>query len=156
MANASESKSAASPAASIQSGSDEYKPLDFHTFGRAYNTALAGANVNVQIAMRLAGPEVSSLCDRAPPILRASSLFRCLEAFTTTTARLRDPADGVVAKTGHVELDSVLPDGAEVRIPASTSDEAPLADVRALEAGSVNSPCKRSCPTARKYRRCYC
>jgi integrase len=44
----------------IQSGSDEYKPLDFHSFRRAYNTALAGANVNVQIAMRLAGHRSAS------------------------------------------------------------------------------------------------
>jgi hypothetical protein len=41
----------------IQSGSGELRPLDFHSFRRAYNTALADANVNVnvQTAMRLAG-----------------------------------------------------------------------------------------------------
>src|SRR6185369_6989821 len=30
-------------------------PVDFHSFRRAFNTALAGANVNVQRAMHLAG-----------------------------------------------------------------------------------------------------
>jgi hypothetical protein len=40
----------------IQSGSSQLRPLDFHSFRRAYNTALADANVNVQTAMRLAGP----------------------------------------------------------------------------------------------------
>jgi hypothetical protein len=39
----------------IQSGSTELRPLDFHSFRRAYNTALADANVNMQTAMRLAG-----------------------------------------------------------------------------------------------------
>ncbi len=39
----------------IQAGSDEQRPLDFHSFRRAYNTALADAGVNVQTAMRLAG-----------------------------------------------------------------------------------------------------
>lgn len=39
----------------IQAGSAEHRPLDFHSFRRAYNTALADANVNVQTAMRLAG-----------------------------------------------------------------------------------------------------
>jgi integrase len=39
----------------IQSGSSQLRPLDFHSFRRAYNTALADANVNVQTAMRLAG-----------------------------------------------------------------------------------------------------
>ena len=39
----------------IQSGSDDLKPLDFHSFRRAFNTALAVAGVNVQTAMRLAG-----------------------------------------------------------------------------------------------------
>lgn len=39
----------------IQSGSDQYLPLDFHSFRRAYATGLARAGVNVQQAMRLAG-----------------------------------------------------------------------------------------------------
>ena len=45
----------ASEAVPIQSGSSELRPLDFHSFRRAYDTALADANVNVQTAMRLAG-----------------------------------------------------------------------------------------------------
>jgi integrase len=39
----------------IQTGSSERRPLDFHSFRRAFNTALADAGVNVQAAMRLAG-----------------------------------------------------------------------------------------------------
>lgn len=39
----------------IQVGSGELRPCDFHSFRRAYNTALADAGVNVQTAMRLAG-----------------------------------------------------------------------------------------------------
>jgi hypothetical protein len=39
----------------IQSGSSQRRPLDFHSFRRAYDTALADANVNVQNAMPLAG-----------------------------------------------------------------------------------------------------
>jgi hypothetical protein len=39
----------------IQAGSEDNRPLDFHSFRRAYNTALADAGVNVQTAMRLAG-----------------------------------------------------------------------------------------------------
>jgi len=39
----------------IQAGSENYLPLDFHSFRRAYNTGLARAGVNVQTAMRLAG-----------------------------------------------------------------------------------------------------
>jgi integrase len=70
----------------IQSGSDEYKPLDFHSFRRAYNTALADAGVNVQTAMRLAGHRNASTHMRyvllaetletpfaALPVLRESS-----------------------------------------------------------------------------------
>jgi integrase len=61
------------------------KPLDFHSFRRAYNTALAGANMNVQIAMRLAGhrsasthmrymlftDELSALAQALPVLLKA-------------------------------------------------------------------------------------
>ncbi len=39
----------------IQAGSDQYLPLDFHSFRRAYSTGLARAGVNVQTAMKLAG-----------------------------------------------------------------------------------------------------
>jgi len=39
----------------IQSGSAELKPLDFHSFRRAFNTALADVGLNIQTAMRLAG-----------------------------------------------------------------------------------------------------
>jgi integrase len=39
----------------IQSGSNDFLPLDFHSFRRAYNTALADEGVNVQEAMALAG-----------------------------------------------------------------------------------------------------
>ena len=39
----------------IQAGSAELRPLDFHSFRRAFNTGLAAAGVNVQMAMRLAG-----------------------------------------------------------------------------------------------------
>ncbi len=31
-------------------------PVDFHSFRRAFNTALADAGVSIQTAMRLAGP----------------------------------------------------------------------------------------------------
>ena len=44
----------------IQSSSDQLRPADFHSFRRAYNTALADANLNVQTAMRLAGPRNDS------------------------------------------------------------------------------------------------
>jgi integrase len=44
----------------IQSGSDEFKALDFHSFRRAFNTALAAAGVNVQQAMALAGHRSAS------------------------------------------------------------------------------------------------
>jgi uncharacterized protein (DUF1778 family) len=39
----------------IQAGSAELKPLDFHSFRRAFNTALADVGLNIQTAMRLAG-----------------------------------------------------------------------------------------------------
>jgi len=39
----------------IQAGSETFKPLDFHSFRRSFNTALAAAGVNVQQAMALAG-----------------------------------------------------------------------------------------------------
>lgn len=39
----------------IQSGSSELKPLDFHSFRRQFNTALAASGLNVQQAMALAG-----------------------------------------------------------------------------------------------------
>ena len=39
----------------LQSASVGHKPLDFHSFRRAYNTALATAGVNVQVSMKLAG-----------------------------------------------------------------------------------------------------
>jgi hypothetical protein len=38
--------------------------------------------------------------DLAPLIPRALSAHRCLEAFTMTTARLRDPADGRGSQPG--------------------------------------------------------
>ncbi len=44
----------------IQSGSDETRPLDFHSFRRSFNTALAAAGVNVQMAMALAGHRSAS------------------------------------------------------------------------------------------------
>jgi integrase len=39
----------------IQTGSAELKPLDFHSFRRAFNTALADIGLNIQTAVRLAG-----------------------------------------------------------------------------------------------------
>jgi len=39
----------------IQSGSTEFRPLDFHSFRRAYANALGASGVNVQTAMRLSG-----------------------------------------------------------------------------------------------------
>jgi integrase len=39
----------------IQSGSLDFRPLDFHSFRRQFNTGLAQAGVNVQQAMALAG-----------------------------------------------------------------------------------------------------
>jgi integrase len=39
----------------LQSGSRNERKVDFHSFRRAYSTALAEANVNLQKAMRLAG-----------------------------------------------------------------------------------------------------
>jgi integrase len=39
----------------IQAGSEDFKPLDFHSFRRAFATGLADAGVNVQQAMALAG-----------------------------------------------------------------------------------------------------
>jgi hypothetical protein len=39
----------------LQVASTGHKPVDFHSFRRAYNTALATAGVNVQVSMKLAG-----------------------------------------------------------------------------------------------------
>ena len=39
----------------LQSASTGHRPVDFHSFRRAYNTALATAGVNVQVSMKLAG-----------------------------------------------------------------------------------------------------
>jgi len=39
----------------LQTDTTQSRRVDFHSFRRAYNTALAGAGVNVQTAMRLAG-----------------------------------------------------------------------------------------------------
>ncbi len=39
----------------IQAGSEDFRRLDFHSFRRAFNTALGAAGVNVQQAMALAG-----------------------------------------------------------------------------------------------------
>jgi integrase len=44
----------------IQAGSEDYKPLDFHSFRRAFATGLADAGVNVQQAMALAGHRTAS------------------------------------------------------------------------------------------------
>jgi hypothetical protein len=39
----------------LQSGSERFRAVDFHSFRRAFNTALGAAGVNVQQAMALAG-----------------------------------------------------------------------------------------------------
>ncbi len=39
----------------IQAGSEDFKPLDFHSFRRAFATGLASSGMNVQQAMALAG-----------------------------------------------------------------------------------------------------
>jgi integrase len=39
----------------LQTDTQDTKRVDFHSFRRAFNTALAGAGVNVQLAMKLAG-----------------------------------------------------------------------------------------------------
>jgi integrase len=39
----------------LQTDTPDTKRVDFHSFRRAFNTALAGAGVNVQLAMKLAG-----------------------------------------------------------------------------------------------------
>jgi integrase len=44
----------------IQAGSAELKPLEFHSFRRAFNTALADVGLNIQTAMRLAGHKNAS------------------------------------------------------------------------------------------------
>jgi integrase len=44
----------------IQAGSEDFKPLDFHSFRRAFATGLADAGVNVQQAMALAGHRTAS------------------------------------------------------------------------------------------------
>jgi integrase len=48
-------KPAPNPRDPLYFETDVSLPVDFHSFRRAFNTALAGANVNVQRAMRLAG-----------------------------------------------------------------------------------------------------
>jgi hypothetical protein len=58
----------------IQSGDDESKACDFHSFRRSYVTGLARANVNMQLAMALAGHR------NASTHTRYMRLVECLEA----------------------------------------------------------------------------
>jgi integrase len=82
----------------IQAGSTEHRPLDFHSFRRAYNTALADANVNVQTAMRLAGHRNASTHMRY--VMRAGSLATPTAALPVLaqlgTGRARKPQTSVV------------------------------------------------------------
>jgi len=61
-------------------------PLDFHSFRRAFNTALAAAGVNVQMAMRLAGHR------NAGTHMRYVQLTEALEAPETALPRLKQRA----------------------------------------------------------------
>jgi integrase len=55
----------------IQAGSEDFEPLDLHSFRRAFATDLAGSGMNVQRAMALAGHR------NASTHLRTSGLRRC-------------------------------------------------------------------------------
>ena len=70
----------------IQAGSADLLPLDFHSFRRAFNTALAAAGVNVQMAMRLAGHR------NAGTHMRYVQLTEALEAPATALPRLEQKA----------------------------------------------------------------
>jgi hypothetical protein len=92
-------------------------PVDFHSFRRAFNTALAAAGVNVQLAMKLAGhaderthmryvmdaPEMRRIPEAAIPRLNPSG--RSATGFATD--RGRNPV-GKVTKTLRATQDSNL------------------------------------------------
>jgi hypothetical protein len=104
----------------IQSGSTERRPLDFHSFRRAYNTALATAGVNVQVSMKLAGHRNAS-----------THMRYVLLAETLTT-----PAAALPQLIGTKSNGDALP-----ALPPSTVNIAPAeeipADLRTVQAARM-------------------
>lgn len=92
----------------LQTDTAETKRVDFHSFRRAFNTALAGAGVNVQQAMRLAGHRNASTHMRYVQLTEAlpmpeSALPRApsvptINAMTQLT--MRDPSENRTRVTG--------------------------------------------------------
>lgn len=58
----------------LQTDTAETKRVDFHSFRRAFNTALAGAGVNVQTAMKLAGHRNASTHMRYVRLTEATAM----------------------------------------------------------------------------------
>lgn len=89
-------EAAAKALCEIQSGSDETRPLDFHSFRRSFNTALAVAGANVQTAMALAG-------HRSPSTHMVYVKLAQVGALQTPAAALPQlPADVLQARTASV------------------------------------------------------
>ena len=110
----------------IQSGSTERRPLDFHSFRRAYNTALAMAGVNVQVSMKLAG-------HRNP----TTHMRYVLLAVTLTT-----PAAALPQLTGTQKTGDPPPP-----LPPSTADIAPAEEITA-DLRTVQAACMPELPPA--------
>jgi hypothetical protein len=112
-------------------------PVDFHSFRRAFNTALAGANVNVQRAMHLAGHSdtkthmryvMQSPAMRAIPAEALPRLFDPSDASTEARGE-GGPAVSEAASRGNVRDpdDSSEPDPKTLTISARHRGFEPLA-----------------------------
>jgi integrase len=123
----------------IQAGSEDLRPLDFHSFRRAFATGLAAAGLNVQTSMQLAGHRNSSThmryvrqievleipTDALPKLIRAQAVPKSLLPKAPQTGdgpltSVREPSFGV----GHRRLElraNGLRDGRDITQESSGS-----------------------------------